>query len=223
MLRHPRTARLRLVTTQRLRKLEDVFDDLTFERRFRVDTEAELIVSEHDAESRPYQALRWRPSARLLKRLDPSPDDVFVDAGCGKGRAVFQAARLYPFKRVIGFDLLPELISTAEQNIKENRHRLKCANVELLVADAATWEIPDDVTIVLANSPFRGELFKHFIRQLLASVDRNPRRVRLVYMNPFEPRTVESTGRFSLLWASEESFSSAAVRVYDVLPSQADA
>jgi len=203
------------------RRLEDSFDEVFYERRFGVETKGILVLSEHDEESRPYEGVRWRVLPRILRELALTPQDVFLDAGCGKGRAVFQAARLGPFARVIGFDFSPELVSVAQRNIDRNARHLKCTNVELVVADAAVWPVPDDLTVILANNPFQGELFARFLHRVLDSFDRRARPLRLVYVHPFDTETIEKTGRFRLRWSWEPSVRGPGVRMYEVQPAQA--
>lgn len=200
------------------RRLADAFDELFYERRFGVETKGILVLSTHDYENRPYEGVRWRVLPRILGALELTAQDVFLDAGCGKGRAVFQAARLYPFARVIGFDFSAELVGVARRNVDLNAGRLKCKNVELVVADAAVWPLPDDVTVILANNPFQGELFAHFLHQVLESFDRRPRPLRLVYVHPFDVRTIEQTGRFRRCWSWEASARGPGVQMYQAQP-----
>jgi precorrin-6B methylase 2 len=94
---------------------------------------------------------RYVPSGRsviprLLRKLKAGPDDVFIDVGSGKGRAVFQAARS-PLKRVIGLELAEEFNEVARYNIEHNRDRLKCQNVEIITGNALEYVFPDDLTI----------------------------------------------------------------------------
>ncbi len=142
-----------------------------------------------------YQPSEWMVLRRILPRQEVGADDVFIDVGSGMGRVVFQAAG-YPFRRVIGVELSEELNQVARSNIQNNRGRLLCQDVELVTADATDYELPDDVTVAYFANPFTGEIFRTVIEQLLASVDRQPRRLRLVYRNPVEHDYLMSTGRF---------------------------
>jgi len=90
----------------------------------------------------------------MLARLDLRPDDVLVDIGCGKGRVVCLAARLR-VKRVIGIDLGPEVVRTAQDNIQRLRGARSPA--EALVADAVTFDY-SDVTCAYFFNPF-----EHFV------------------------------------------------------------
>jgi len=124
-----------------------------------------------------------------------SGSDVFLDVGCGYGRVVVEGAG-YPFRTVIGVERAPELAAAARSVVARNAGRLRCADVRVVASDALDFEIPDDVSVVYMNSPFVGRTFRAFVAALLASVDRAPRRVRLVYLYPAEHDHLVSTGRF---------------------------
>jgi SAM-dependent methyltransferase len=143
---------------------------------------------------------RYVPSGRsviprLLRKIGAGPSDVFIDVGSGKGRAVFQAAR-FPLKRVIGLELADELNQVARYNVEHNRDRLKCANVELITGDAVEYTFPDDITIAYFYHPFSGKTFEDVIDNLIASLDRSPRELRLLYGYPMMADYVRKTGRF---------------------------
>ncbi|MEK6252814.1 MAG: class I SAM-dependent methyltransferase [Actinomycetota bacterium] len=110
---------------------------------------------------------------RALRRCEVRPTDVFVDFGSGKGRVVWQAAQ-YPFARVVGVEISPQLNAVARRNIEVNLDRLICHNVELITADAADFEVPDDMTFAYFYSPFEGKVFQGVIRRIIESVDSQP-------------------------------------------------
>jgi hypothetical protein len=157
---------------------------------------------------------------RVLPRREVGADDVFIDIGSGMGRVVFQAAG-YPFKRVIGVELSEELNRVARANIENNRDRLFCRDVELVTADATDYRLPDDVTVAYFANPFTGDIFRTVIEQLLESLDRRPRRLRLIYRNPVEHDYLMSTGRFRPVrrlrgWRPTEEWSvSNSTRMYE--------
>jgi hypothetical protein len=142
-----------------------------------------------------YKPAPWLTLRRALPRRSVGPQDAFIDFGSGMGRIVFQAAAGYPFKRVAGLELSPQLHKVAEANIARNRHRFRAREVQLICGDALAYEIPDDVTVAFFNNPFTGDIFATVLDHLLASVDRNPRPLRLIYFNPVEHDRLMATGR----------------------------
>jgi SAM-dependent methyltransferase len=194
------------------------------ERRFGLETSAPVGRDELGlvGEQRHYEPAGWLTLRRVLRRAEVSKDDVFIDLGSGKGRVLLQAAR-YPFKRVIGVEISKSLNEIARKNVERSMPRLVCKNIELVTADLAEYEVPDDVTVAFVYNPVRGELFSTLIDKLLASLDRRPRDLRLIYRIPLEELRLTRTGRFRMLksargirpWSAES-----AIRVYSVLPRQ---
>lgn len=86
---------------------------------------------------------------RALDALAVSPSDVFLDIGCGKGRALV-VARDYPFQRIIGVDLMPSHIRICRRNLE----RLNNRNHQLILDDALKIDYPTDVTICFLFKPF---------------------------------------------------------------------
>jgi SAM-dependent methyltransferase len=171
----------------------------------------------------PYVPSSWRNLPSALRHIPISDDDVFLDLGSGKGRVVLQAAKR-PFKRVIGVELSAELHAIATANLEAMRPRLACPHVELVKADITDYRIPDDVTIVYAYNPVRGELFEAAMNRLIASYDRRPRPMHLLYRYPREHDLVAASGRFDLLqtvttWRPRPSWSRAtAINIYAAQP-----
>lgn len=135
-----------------------------------------------------YEPSHWFALARILRRREVSATDVLVDFGSGMGRVVYQAAARYPFARVEGVELSADLAAIAHANIDRTRHRLRCADVRLTTGDVLHYEIPDDVTIVFFANPFKGPIFQSVVDRLVRSLERNPRRLRVIYLNPVEER-----------------------------------
>jgi hypothetical protein len=202
------------------------FVHLLFERRYGVRTEG--VVSRADLDDGE-ENNQYRPSGisslrRILPRHEVGPSDVFIDFGSGMGRVVLQAALHYPFRRVIGVELAGRLHETALANVERNRDRLACPDVRLVNANVLAYQIPDDVTIAFLYNPFVGDVFRTVVDRLIASVDRKPRSLRIIYGNPVEEDALLATGRVEVIrtlrgwrptaeWSASNSF-----RMYRILP-----
>lgn len=198
-----------------------------FERRLRTRTDDWIELAELGLPSenrQRYQPSEWLTLARALRRSEVSPADVFIDFGCGMGRVVLEAAMLYRFSRVVGVELSADLAAVARENVERNRRRLRTPQVEIVVSDVLAYSIPDDVTIAFFHNPFNGPIFDHVISGLLASVDRSPRRLRIVYFVPAEEEMMLRTGRIRRVnsgrsfWSRREHV---AIRIYEVDPARA--
>src|SRR5689334_19465270 len=87
--------------------------DRLWEHRLHVRTTGHRGVEGHDVG--PYSTFAYSAINRILDELSLTPDDVFIDIGCGKGRVVCCAARR-GIKQVIGVDIDEELCATARSN-----------------------------------------------------------------------------------------------------------
>jgi hypothetical protein len=109
---------------------------------------------------------------------------TFVDFGSGKGRAVLLAARL-PFRRVVGVELAPELHQVAQRNLRAGLTPGRRADVELHCMDACEYELPETPLVLYLYHPFGPEVLAPLIRRVVASHQRAPRPIVVVYLNPF--------------------------------------
>lgn len=170
-----------------------------------------------------YRPSPWRELRRVLPPSDVGTQDVFIDFGSGMGRAVLLAAAQYPIKRAIGVEIAAELNAIATRNLERARDRLVCQDVQFVTADVLEYEMPDDVTIVYFYNPFTGPIFGHAVRSVLDSLDRRPRRLRVVYRHPLEHDQLMATGRARLVRAYRPSSwrrcrTGAPTHVYELAP-----
>lgn len=155
------------------------------ERRLRVRTNG-LVPIERIApgepELRDSTPIGYRAVTAALRSL---PIDraraVFLDYGCGKGRACLVAARL-GFARVIGVELSELLAGTARANLAGMRGR-RTERADVVVADARTFAVPPDVAVVYFFNPFVGRTLETVVTNLRRSVLTAPRELWIVFFN----------------------------------------
>lgn len=170
---------------------------LVFERRYGIETAREVPLEDlglaHPDRVR-YRPSEWRTLRRILEPAEVTPDDVFVDFGSGMGRALLEAAE-YPFGRVIGVELSQQLNDIASRNVQRRIPHLRCKQIEVVTADVVEYPVPDDLTVAYLANPFRGEIFSAVIDNLIASYDRRPRELRIIYNFVREESRLLDTGR----------------------------
>jgi SAM-dependent methyltransferase len=131
-----------------------------------------------------YQASEPQLFGEILRSLPISVDGfTFIDLGAGKGRTLMMASD-YPFRRIIGVELLAELNAIAVQNIARYRgDRQKCFAIESHAGDARSFEFPAEPTVLYLFNPFP----EHVLREVLANLHRSllsdPRPVYVIYHN----------------------------------------
>lgn len=141
----------------------------------------------------------WHILPRALRALEASDQDVFVDFGCGTGRIVHQAARRR-LKKVTGIEVIPAVAERAQSLVNAQRGRYRCPRVEIVTCDVTRFEIPDDLTIAYLGQVqyFSAEELDAVLTHLIDSIDRHPRKVRLIYYPTPAPHVL-ATGRFRLV------------------------
>jgi FkbM family methyltransferase len=177
------------LATQRVRLTEHVMDR-------RISTRGRQIELDHfEPDNVQYEPSGWSYLPRALRHLRPTPGDVFLDLGAGKGRVLYQAAK-HPFGRVIGVEIAERLAAVARTNLQANAERLRCQDIEVVTGDAADYEIPDDVTYIYLFYPFVGQTFSRVLAHITDSLQRRPRTLRLIYASPRLEAEILATGWF---------------------------
>lgn len=165
--------------------------DRAVARRYGLPREATGIVWLHDLgyagpDRNSYAPTPWGVLERIVPPGEVTEEDVFLDIGCGMGRVALEAAMRYPFARVVGIELVPRFADVARHVLRRNQGRLRCRDWEVVTADVRDYAVPDDVTFAYLYDPFTGPLFDDALAHLQESVERRPRRLRVVYVVPQE-------------------------------------
>ena len=116
---------------------------------------------------------------QVLNDLDITQEDAIVDFGSGKGGALATFAS-YPFAKITGIELLPELVAIAKRNFEI----LKISNVHMVVSDAAEFTDLDDYNYFYFYSPFPGKVMTAVLQNIQSSLLEKPRAAHLIYCNP---------------------------------------
>ena len=109
---------------------------------------------------------------------------TFIDLGSGKGRTLMMASE-YPFGRILGVELLPELNRVACENLSvyKNEKQL-CFAIQSICGDARVFEFPPEPTVLYLFNPLPESGLSTVIRNLEASARNSPRPIIVLYYNP---------------------------------------
>ena len=109
---------------------------------------------------------------------------TFVDLGSGKGRTLLMASD-YPFRRIVGVELLPALHHAAVDNLsKYQSESQKCIAIESICADATEFVFPDVPILLFLFNPFPESGLRRVIANLEQSLREHPRKLYVLYHNP---------------------------------------
>lgn len=177
-----------------LRVAWDRLADAVAERRLRIKSGGLVPIEtlvEHWQGFHDYFPSSVRAFRRVLRDLRIAPGDVFVDYGCGMGRALVLAAQ-FPFDRLVGVEVSDDLLRTAQTNITRAVPLQAQRRIELLHRDARLFELPHDATVLYFYNPFHGETLHAVFADIERSLRAHPRRLRIVFNNPSHFERIEA-------------------------------
>lgn len=165
------------------------YGDVDFDWDYRVDTTSANVSRRTDLlgtlAGRPYQPADpslFHESIRALA-LDYTEFD-FIDLGSGKGRTLLMASD-YPFRRIVGVEIVPELHRVAMDNIRRYRSdSQKCFAVQSVCGDARDFQFPPAPTVLFLFNPLPEAGLRTVVAALEKSLREQPRQVFVVYHNP---------------------------------------
>ena len=129
---------------------------------------------------------------------------TFVDLGSGKGRTLLMASD-YPFRRIVGVELLPALHQIAQENVKQYRSETqKCFAIESVCADATEFPVPDEPLVMYLFNPFPESGMRRVMGNLDRSLKARPRAAYVLYHNPLLEHTLTECPRIKRLSGNEQ-------------------
>jgi SAM-dependent methyltransferase len=177
-------------------RLKARFGDADYDWDFRVNTTSgavgwrDRLVGMFHSAYQPTEPAAFHEMMGALKaealRAQPAfsfSDFTFVDLGSGKGRTLLMASD-YPFRRIVGVELLPTLHMIALENLARYKSdSQRCFALESVCAEAAAFPLPDDPLVIFLFNPFPETGMRQVVRNLEQSLRSSPRAVYVVYHN----------------------------------------
>ena len=109
---------------------------------------------------------------------------IFIDLGSGKGRTLLMASD-YPFRRIVGVELLPELHRAAQDNLTKYKSETQQSFVlQSICADATGFRFPEEPTVFYLFNPLPEGGLRRVLTNLEGSLRKHPRTVYVLYHNP---------------------------------------
>jgi SAM-dependent methyltransferase len=155
----------------------------------------------------PYQPTEPDLFREMLETLSQQSrsdfcDFVFIDLGSGKGRTLLMASD-YPFRRIVGVELLPALHLAAQENLSKYRSESqKCFALEPICADATEFAFPAAPIVLYLFNPFPESGLRRVIANLEQSLRTHPRAVYVLYHNPLLEHVLSESSELRKLHAT---------------------
>ncbi len=179
------------------------YGDMEYDWEHRVNTTSgtvgwrtRLLGSFHSAYQPTEPALfrEMMASLPVLSQQFEFDQFTFVDLGSGKGRTLLMASE-YPFRKIVGVELIAELHRAAEENIRAYHSATqRCAEIETVCADARDFEFPAEPLVLYLFNPLPEAGMRRMMARLEKSLAANPRPVWVLYHNPLLEAVIEGAG-----------------------------
>ncbi len=129
---------------------------------------------------------------------------TFLDLGSGKGRTLLMASD-YPFRRIVGVELLPSLHRIAKENLQRYRgESQKCFSLESICADATQFSLPEGPLVIYLFNPFPESGLRMLLRNLERSLAEHPRPVYVLYHNPLLEHALRESARLGRICGTHQ-------------------
>jgi SAM-dependent methyltransferase len=174
------------------------YGDVEYDWDFRVDTTSatvggrDRLLGMFHSPNQPTEPALFREMLASLIQTSPAlsrakvdfREFTFIDIGSGKGRALLMAAD-YPFFRIVGIELLPELHRVAKENLgKFKSDSQQCFAIDCVLGDACEFTFPPEPTVLYLFNPLPEIGLARMIGNLEQSLREHPRAVFVLYHNP---------------------------------------
>jgi hypothetical protein len=129
---------------------------------------------------------------------------TFIDLGSGKGRTLLMASD-YPFRRILGVEILAELNHIAQQNIARYKSEgQKCFAIETCAGDARRFEFPVEPIVLYLFNPFPAHVLREVLENLRRSAAADAREVYVIYHNLVHESVFAEQGWLQAVWRTLE-------------------
>lgn len=136
----------------------------------------------------------------LLDKCHIDCKDAIFDFGCGKGGAMLSFLD-YGFKKVGGIEYQNVIYNVLIKNFENLglTNEMQSGNIMCINGDATTLEEElNEFNWFYFFDPFEGEVFKRTIENICKSLEKCPRKMHIIYINPRCHEIIENTKKFEL-------------------------
>lgn len=191
------------------------FRNIWFDLKYGTDTRQSIEINklgidiETQRRSVRYQVTDTLKLIKVLKKIRIPGSGVFVDLGCGKGKALLIASEV-GFKKARGIEVSPGLSKIALKNCSTYKEKCRTnTEFEIFNLDALNYIPQDDEEVFYMFNPFNSNVLIKVLNSINESVIRKSRKITIIYNNPLHEnviatdRNFKKTGEYKMI---EERF-----------------
>ncbi len=160
-----------------------------------------------------YMPVSYELLEEIFAQLTNKPIDQlthFLDIGCGKGRAMCVAAHK-GYKKITGIDFSKKLCEEANQNCIITQQKVPGAEFNVINNDAFYFDIPADVDCIFMFNPFDEIIMSGVVNNIVESLQQNPRKMAIAYVNPLHKSLFTSIGFKETYYSKEMKYLEVAI------------
>jgi SAM-dependent methyltransferase len=129
---------------------------------------------------------------------------TFIDLGSGKGRTLLMASE-YPFRKIVGVELLPALHQIAQENLGRYKSESQnCFNLEAVCGDATDFSFPAEPLVLYLFNPLPESGLRRVIANLDQSLSAYPRHMYVLYHNPMLEEVLSDSTRLTKIGGTQQ-------------------
>ena len=181
------------------------YGDVEYDWDFRVNTTGatvgwrDRLLGMFHSPYQPTEPALFREMLASLMQASPKinfREFAFIDIGSGKGRVLLMAAD-YPFRRILGIELLPELHRVAKENLgKYKSDSQQCFAIDCILGDACEFAFPPEPTVLYLFNPLPESGLAKMMSNLERSLQEHSRPVFVLYHNPLLEHVLTRSAMF---------------------------
>jgi SAM-dependent methyltransferase len=129
---------------------------------------------------------------------------TYLDLGSGKGRTLLMASD-YPFRRIVGVELLPSLNQIAQENLKQYKSdSQQCFAIESICADASTFPLPDGPLVLYLFNPLPETALRMVVVNLEKRLRADSPPVYVLYHNPLLEQVLRESSTLQKIFGTHQ-------------------
>jgi len=165
----------------------------------------ERLLGQFHSAYQPTEPGFFREMMEMMESLKINFQEfTFIDVGSGKGRVLLMATD-YPFRRILGIELLPDLHRIAQENIgiyKSESQR--CFAVEAVFGDVREFVFPAEPIVLYLFNPLPEAGLIDVITNLERSLENHPRTTYVLYHNPLLEHVLKERVTFTKIGGTHQ-------------------
>lgn len=177
-----------------------IYHEIKGERKYHLNTigldrlKTISVTGENISHASIYQACNYFILEKGFNYLQSIHENKnFTDFGCGKGRAMVVAAH-YSFQNITGIDFAKALCASAKKNITYVQQLYPSVKFDIICDDVVNYKIEKYQTVFFFFNPFDEVIMLKVVKNILASLKQNKRKIYIMYANPVHKKIFLSAG-----------------------------